>query len=86
MPPQEPPLRRTYLLRVWREHSSSMDQRALRIILQEVRSGHREGFASVEALIAYLRAHLDPNAQESVVQPAAPTAQGVANEPDLPPS
>jgi hypothetical protein len=31
----------------------------LRLVLQDVRTGHRAGFASLDALIEYLRVHFD---------------------------
>jgi hypothetical protein len=86
MPQQEPSLRRTYLLRIWEGQSSARDRRALRFILQEVRSGQREGFGSLDALVAYLRAHLDLDADENGHRSATPAAPGGADQPDLPPA
>jgi hypothetical protein len=59
MPSRESPQRQTYLLRIWAEPPSSPGERTLRIVLQEVRTGHRAGFGSLDALVEYLSAHID---------------------------
>jgi hypothetical protein len=84
MPLQEPSLRRTYLLRIWEEHSSPSERRMLRFILQEVRTGQREGFGSLDALVTYLRARLDLGDEEIDRQAASPTTPGGADQQELP--
>jgi hypothetical protein len=84
MPPQEPPLRRTYLLRIWEEHTPPAERRMLRFILQEARTGRREGFGSLEALVAYLRVRLDLGEEEASPQPATSTTPGGSDRQELP--
>jgi hypothetical protein len=76
MPPKEPSLRRTYLLRIWEEHPAHSEKRMLRFILQEVHTGQRAGFGNFDALIAYLRAHLDLDNEETGPQPTTPSSPG----------
>ena len=48
---------RSYLLRLWRVRGDGRDWRAL---LENVETGERHGFASIELLVAFLRALDDP--------------------------
>jgi hypothetical protein len=84
MQPQEPSLRQTYLLRIWEEHPSHPEKRMIRFILQEVRTGQREGFGSLDALVAYLRARLNLDDEENSRRPAAPSRPGETDRQALP--
>jgi len=50
---------RSFLLRLWRVRDDGQNWRAM---LQDVETGERHGFASLEALAAYLRALDSPKA------------------------
>jgi hypothetical protein len=51
---------KSYLLRCWQEQdrSQTSPSRIWRFALQDTRSGKQRGFASIEALMAYLQAAL----------------------------
>jgi hypothetical protein len=59
-----------YLLRVWRETEAD----SLRATLENPHTGERLGFASAEALLAYLSASIVPGAPASAGLPPAPVA------------
>ena len=61
----KPPRYRSYLLTFWEERSRDPDAPAVwRFRLEEARTGQRRGFASLEALVAFLRAELDGERDE----------------------
>ena len=51
-----PPQYHTYLLRCWQERSIQAEEaiKVWRFSLENPRTGHRHGFASLEALLAWL--------------------------------
>lgn len=53
------PIRFVHILTIWRERPADPDQPALwRFSLEDVHAGERRGFATLEALTAFLRARL----------------------------
>ena len=56
---ETPPRYRAYLLTTWEERSQGPEvPAAWRFALQDPRSGQRRGFATLEALVAFLRTEL----------------------------
>ncbi len=56
---------RAYLLRCWEEKSSSDErERVMRFSLENVHTGWKKGFGSLEDLYAFLRTQLKTEAQE----------------------
>lgn len=56
---ERPPRYRAYLLRCWQERSQQPEHLGVwRFSLQEPHSGQRRGFASLEALMAFLETQL----------------------------
>ena len=54
-----PPHYRSYLLTVWEERSEELEApSSWRFSLEEARTGQRRGFASLEALLVFLRTEL----------------------------
>ena len=51
---------RSYLLRFWQEHGESQAAAIWRFSLEDPLTGQRQGFASLDALTAWLRTELDP--------------------------
>ena len=61
----KPPRYRSYLLTFWEERSRDPDAPAVwRFSLEEARTGQRRGFASLEALVAFLRVELEGERDE----------------------
>jgi hypothetical protein len=57
---------RIYLLSVWREEKGDAPSSpTLRFRLQDPRTGESHGFDGVDALIAYLRAHLTASVDDN---------------------
>ncbi len=52
--PDEPPSYHVFLMRCWEEHSDYPESDAWRFSLQDPGTGQRRGFASLEALLAFL--------------------------------
>ncbi len=69
---QNPPPRHSYLLRIWGERGGDGEALLYRFSLQEAQSGERQGFATLDALVAYLRDQViaDTARAEPVPQPA----------------
>ena len=53
-----PPHYRSYLLRFWQKHSRSESRAGWRFSLEDPHTGQRQGFASLEAFVAYLQAEM----------------------------
>jgi len=54
----KPPAYRSYLLRLWEERSEQPAMVAWRCSLEDPLTGQRRGFASLEALMDWLKAEL----------------------------
>jgi len=67
-----PPRYRAYLLRFWQERRPPAAGSAWRFSLEDPHTGERQGFAGLEALLAYLQAEMDSNtplqAEEKVIE------------------
>jgi hypothetical protein len=76
---QNLPPRHTYLLRVWGERGGDGAALVYRFSLQEAQSGERQGFATFDALVAYLRDQLDASAvSEAPATALAPRRKGLS--------
>ena len=69
----QPPVYRSYLLRLWEERGEQPALRVWRCSLEDPETGSRQGFASLSALIDWLTAEL------------ANSAAGPANAGQMPP-
>ena len=66
IPPHKPPFYRAYLLRCWEERSSQdRGRRIIRFSLENVRTGWRRGFNSLEDVYAFLQAQLEGRTEEA---------------------
>ena len=64
----KPSFYRAYLLRCWEEKSSSDEEEGvMRFSLENVHTGWKKGFGSLEDLYAFLRTQLKTGAQEESV-------------------
>jgi hypothetical protein len=54
----KPPAYRSYLLRLWQERSEQPAMVTWRCSLEDPLSGQRHGFASLDALVSWLKAEL----------------------------
>ncbi len=54
----QPPVYRSYLLRLWEERGEQPALRTWRCSLEDPLTGHRHGFASLAALVDWLTAEL----------------------------
>jgi hypothetical protein len=62
---QDEPLRLVHLLTLWRERPARAGRPALwRFSVENVRTGERRGFASLEALMAFLRAQMEARGEK----------------------
>ena len=67
---------RSYLLRFWEELGESQAAAVWRFSLEDPLTGQRHGFASLEALTAWLKAELDRSGRERATIPNAPEPNG----------
>jgi hypothetical protein len=69
--PDEPPRYQVFLLRCWEEHSEHPELDAWRFSLQDPSTGQRRGFASLEALFAFLTNQFGAQSVECAAEIAA---------------
>lgn len=61
----KPPRYRSYLLTFWEERGREPDKPVIwRFRLEDPRTGQRQGFASLEEMVAFLRTELDNKQDE----------------------
>lgn len=49
-----------FVLRMWEERGASAERAVWRFSLEDARTGERRGFASVEGLVTFLGAKMEP--------------------------
>ncbi len=80
--PDVPPCYQVFLLRCWEEHSEHPELDAWRFSLQDPGTGQRRGFASLEALFAFLTNQFSAGAKRPAEDewPMAATSHATQNK------